>query len=139
MFKNENIKFPVLNVSMNDWKEFDTVLELTFDNEFYYSTDDEFFNTYMLGHEYVDCNGNIYLVKGKIAVNKIIDRIFLRRKARIIFERKDKKINIEELSKFVIKQLQKYNIAGEMEESLIKKVKCIKSIEEMIKELWGEI
>lgn len=125
------MRFPIFNISILEWND-EVVDELTFENEFYHSNDELFFDSYVLRHNYVDCNGVVYRVIGKVPINSLLWRLFLQRKFKVYFEKTDERISVDDLRSFLMERIRELAWNEKIKDNWIGKLKEAKTIKELL-------
>ena len=103
------MEFPLINISQILWEDEFIIDYIVFD-EYYYSENNKYFNKLFLNKKFCASDGKIYIAKGLIPpqetwrkVLKFLPDVY---KSKIIFERTEKEISMEELRKYLLKKVQ---------------------------------
>ncbi len=94
----DSIEYPIFNLSYPTW-DIDTLGDFFLYNDRYKSNED-FFDTYYLNQDFIDCQGNTYRIIGKSLIESKF-RIFRSKTYKIQFERLDKKVVLKELKRML--------------------------------------
>lgn len=125
------IEYPILNISLQNWNN-DIVEELFRENDIYYSNNEIFFKTYLLGHKYVDCKGDIYKLLNKYPIKNLWLRLRFIKRSKFQFEKTNERISFEELQILLIDRVNQ--LSGEdAKNEWIEKIKNSPSIASLIK------
>ncbi len=128
---NMEIKYPVLNISVLEWN-YEIANELIFENDIYHSNDKIFFDTYIQGHKYVDCNGDVYKVIGRVPVKNLWKCFFLMHKYKVLFEKSDVKISMEELRNLMVERVNRLDWKNDIKHEWIGRLKQAKTIKQLL-------
>ncbi|WP_445457005.1 hypothetical protein [Flavobacterium sp. HNIBRBA15423] len=110
MDSTDNIKFPLLDLIINDWSKINDVSEILFDDEFIYSSSDTNFKLYLFNHLLVDDNGNLFKIKEKENLPLLKRIIPFGKKAKIIFENLNKTIDFNEVKEMMLSNMSKLEV-----------------------------
>lgn len=110
MESTDNIKFPLLDLTINDWSKISDVSEILFDDEFIYSSSDTNFKLYLFNHLLVDDNGNLFKIKEKENLPLLKRIIPFGKKAKIIFENLNKTIDFNEVKEMMLSNMSKLEV-----------------------------
>ncbi len=124
------IIYPILNISISEWNN-DIIEEIFRENDIYYSSNEEFFNTYLLNNEFIDCNGDIYKITGKIAIKGFWTLLFTSKRSRLIFEKTNSKITFDELQKIMVDRINDLK-GDEAEQQWILSLKKAQTIKQLL-------
>ena len=99
------MKFPLFNMSPYRWVD-ESIIDLALFSKFIYTNDDNYFNTCLRNNKFCDCNGIIYIIKGKTSPTqpwrkflRFIPGIF---KVTLLFEKTNESITFNEFKVFFI-------------------------------------
>ena len=128
------MKFPAVNVSIENWDKNEDYLIYVLENEFIYTTNNELFQKYFLDNLFVDSDGSIYkLIDRKLpsSFKQIFSFIPNFCKVELVFKRTEDKMTKEQVRQHILKQLDKLdNDKNKVE--WIDKVKSAETFEEII-------
>jgi hypothetical protein len=129
------MKFPMLNISHENWDPSDDFLIYILENQYIYTNDNHFVNRYYLNNHFVDSKGDIYRFTKVKPPQQVWRRIlsFLPNvyKARFVLEPMNKKMDIETVRIHMLKQLNKLPIDSNVNE-WINAVRSAKTYEDVI-------
>lgn len=129
------MKFPLLNISEQKWKDDDFLLDYFLLDEFIYNDSKVVFQEYFKVHSFCDCFGEIYKVKCKVPpkewwrrVFKFIPNVY---KIELRFERTGNKMSVYELKTYLIDRIKDLS-ENEFTKNWIEQIKQAKNHEEII-------
>ncbi|MCK6606874.1 MAG: hypothetical protein L6Q46_01065 [Flavobacterium sp.] len=128
------IKFPLLDLTIDNWSKIKDVSEILFDDEFIYSSSNSNFKLFLLNHLLVDDNGNLFKIKSKEDLPLIKRLLPFGRKAKLIFEDLNKTIDFEEVKVIVLSNINNLEVNDLNKDFINKwysKVLISKSLSEM--------
>lgn len=128
------MKFPLLNISETNWNDEDTIEYILFD-EFIYTDKETIYERYLKNKLFCDCNGEIFIVKDKIPPvawwRKTFRFLPNTYKVKLIFEKTEKKISVDELKNYMIERVNELS-EDEFRSKWINYLKQAKSHKELI-------
>ena len=136
---NKKINYPVTKVNSKNWIDHEDLLPL-FD-KYLYTSKEKIFNDYFHNKEYVDCEGNVFKIIGRIPPTnfwrklfKFIPRVY---KIELIFKNTDRNIELNELKEDLISGIKRFDSDETRKESKewILEIKRAKSIRELLSEI----
>ena len=130
----DSIKFPLLDLTIDDWSKIVDVSEILFHDVFIYSSSDANFKQYLYNHLLVDDRGNLYKIKDKENLPLLKRIIPFGKKAKIILENLNETIEFNEVKNKVLSNMNKLEINNLNKDFMNKwysKVLESKSISEM--------
>jgi hypothetical protein len=133
----DNIKFPLLDLTIDDWSKIVDVSEIIFHDVFIYSSSDANFKLYLHNHLLVDDRGNLYKIKDKENLSLLKRIIPFGKKAKLILENLNETIEFNEVKNKVLSNMNKLEINNLNKDFMNKwysKVLESKSISEMFYE-----
>ncbi len=125
------IKYPILNISLSKWDN-NVIQEMFRYDDIYYSQDELFFQSYLLNHDFVDCDGFIYklIKKNQLKRNGLI-RFFTSKHGKLIFEKTTKQMSFYELKELLINRVNQLS-GREAVENWIEEIHKSSNIKELI-------
>jgi len=125
-----NINYPILNISTPKWSN-DIVDELFRYDDIYYSNDETFFESYFLNHKFVDSNGDIFKLYGKVPIKAFWVRLFTLKRSLFQFEATNEKMTFSEIKNLMITRIN--DLEGEeAKNQWIARLEKANSIQELI-------
>lgn len=79
------MEFPIIQIDLVDW-DLELISELLMFDAYYYSSDQLFFDKYILNKRFVSSNGTIYIATHKVKSKDFLSWIGLRKKYKIYFK-----------------------------------------------------
>lgn len=129
------MKFPVANISIDNWDSNEDYLLYVLMDPFIYRDDEKLYRDYFFNYKFVDSNGDIYrLVDRKLPTSlwmrvfKFIPNVF---KIELIFTKTNERMDIELVRNFIIKQIGKLSDQDSASD-WIKQIKNAKTITEIL-------
>jgi hypothetical protein len=106
----KEIKFPIANVSIKNWDKNEDYLLYVLDSPYIFTPKETFYGKYLSNHSFVDSNGNVFKITGRIFTNRV--RKILRfipgfYKAELVFEQTGETMDREEIRNHIVRQLEK--------------------------------
>ena len=104
------MNFPLINISEPTWNDdkLDIVALIVFD-PYAYTERPSFYDRYMVGKSFCDCNGEIFIYKKRILPEswwrktfKFLPNVY---KVKLIFESTGKTISVDELRNYLIERI----------------------------------
>ena len=129
----EKIKFPVINLDINDWNG-EIINDVILEGNFYFGNK-RHFDLYYLGHQVVDKEGRVFKIVDKENIQGWKSKIPFLRKDEIIFERIDKLLSINDLKLFYREKIDSIKATNDEHQNFLEKWKNdvlnVKTFEEL--------
>ncbi|PHR86708.1 MAG: hypothetical protein COA80_19430 [Leeuwenhoekiella sp.] len=131
-----DIKFPIIRINSRIITDSEELIPL-WDN-YMYSSKPEIFKTYFLHKEFVDSKGQVFRVISRIPTDNHLRKIFKFLpgvyREKLVFEKVDKVLKLEEFKEDLIKGIKKFSSESskEVEEDWINDIQNSKTFAEVI-------
>ncbi|WP_224484689.1 hypothetical protein [Robertkochia aurantiaca] len=100
------MKYPIINISNNNWQDFEDVLTFILEDPYYCTNNKKVLKTYFLNQRYCDSNGNIFVANRLNPIGgfwkSILSFLPGSKKGEIIFTPTTKTMELKELKEFVL-------------------------------------
>ncbi len=105
------MKFPIANISIKNWNPEEDVLLYILLNKYIYRDDNQLYQSFFYNKEFVDSNGDIYLLVDQKKSTSLLRKIFKFLpnvfKIELIFKKTKNKMDIENVREFILRQIGK--------------------------------
>ena len=94
------MNFPIMNIGLEEWTQ-ELLIETGHLNNMYFRGNYELFRTNILHKEFVDCNGNIFTVRGKQDSQSFWSKIFGFKRYKVFFSSTSKSMTLQDLKDYI--------------------------------------
>jgi hypothetical protein len=105
------MKFPIANISIKNWNPEEDILLYILLNKYIYRDDNQLYQSFFYNKEFVDSNGDIYLLVDQKKSTSLLRKIFKFLpnvfKIELIFKKTKNKMDIENVREFIQRQIGK--------------------------------